>query len=75
MRSQHAFGKVLRKLRNECGFSQDRLAHDADLDRTYVSMLERGIRQPTLDTMVRLSRALGVTLSELARMIEEALQR
>jgi transcriptional regulator with XRE-family HTH domain len=40
--------------------SQEELAGRSDIDRTYVSLLERGLWQPTLDTLFRLSRALGV---------------
>lgn len=56
-----AFGKVLRECRMKSGISQEDLAVRADLDRTYVSMLERGVRQPTLDTVFRLANVLGVS--------------
>jgi transcriptional regulator with XRE-family HTH domain len=75
MRAEKAFGIVLRNLRTERGLSQDRLAIDAGVDRTFVSMLERGTRQPTLDTMLRLASALGVSLSSLASMVEEAINQ
>jgi transcriptional regulator with XRE-family HTH domain len=41
--------------------SQEALADAADVDRTYVSLLERGLRQPTLETLFNLSRALSVS--------------
>lgn len=47
------------------GFSQEALAHEAGLDRTYISMLERGIRNPTLEVMRLLADALEVKLVEL----------
>lgn len=54
------FGKVLREYRTKAGLSQEALADRANLDRTYVSLLERGLRLPTLGTVFRLSGALGV---------------
>ena len=42
------FGKVLKDLRLDAGYSQEKLALDCGLDRTFVSMLERGKRQPSI---------------------------
>jgi transcriptional regulator with XRE-family HTH domain len=55
-----AFGLILRDCRKKAGLSQEALAGMADVDRTFVSLLERGLRQPTLETLFSLSRALGV---------------
>ena len=55
-----AFGDVLRRLRNEAGLSQEELAHRCDLHRTYISMLERGLKSPSLGVVVRLAEELGV---------------
>ncbi len=60
------FGEVLRDYRAECGVSQEELAFRAGVDRTFVSRLERGIRQPTITTLIGLARALGTPVSELA---------
>ena len=62
-----AFGAALRELREKAGMTQERLAEVCKLDRTYISLLERGQRQPTLATMIRLSDALDVTLLNLVR--------
>jgi transcriptional regulator with XRE-family HTH domain len=56
-----AFGVVLRDCRQKAGISQEALADSAEVDRTYISLLERGLRQPTLGTLFTLSRALGVS--------------
>jgi transcriptional regulator with XRE-family HTH domain len=56
-----AFGRVLRDVREKSGLSQETLAGIADIDRTYVSLLERGLRQPTLETLFRLSQALDIS--------------
>jgi transcriptional regulator with XRE-family HTH domain len=65
-----AYGKALRELRAERGVSQERLAHIADLDRTYVSGIERGERNPSLANILRIADALEVKVSELAARAE-----
>lgn len=60
-----AFGSRLRALRTDRGWSQEEFAHRADLDRTYVSGVERGVRNPTLDVIARLAEALDVDVAEL----------
>ena len=65
-----AFSEVLRELRELRGISQEALAAKSDLDRTYISLLERGQRQPTLKSISSLANALETTLTEFARQIE-----
>jgi transcriptional regulator with XRE-family HTH domain len=60
----------LRELRTEEGISQERLAQLAGLDRTYVSGIERGERNPSLANILKLADALGVRVSEWARRAE-----
>ena len=67
-----AFGRVLRERRLAAGLSQEKLALEAEVDRTFVSLLERGGRQPTLATLWRLAGALGVAPSELVSRVERA---
>jgi transcriptional regulator with XRE-family HTH domain len=50
--------------------SQENLAAEAGLDRTYVSGIERGERNPSLTNLLRLTDALGISLSELAGRAE-----
>jgi transcriptional regulator with XRE-family HTH domain len=65
-----AFGGVLRECRTKAGISQEKLALRADLDRTYISLLERGLRQPSLDTVFRLAKVLEVTpMTMVARTV------
>ena len=59
------FGRVLRDTRVKADLSQEALALEAGIDRTFVSLLERGKRQPTLDTVFRLAKVLGVTPATL----------
>lgn len=67
-----AYGRALRGLRTERGISQERLAQLAGMDRTYVSGIERGERNPSLANLLRLADALGVKLSDLAIRAETA---
>lgn len=60
-----AFGARVRELRTERGWSQEDFAHRANLDRTYVSGIERGTRNPTLDIIQKLARALDVPAADL----------
>lgn len=73
MQVEIAFGQILRRLRGEKKISQEKLALMTGLDRTYISLLERGMRQPTLRTMLLLSRALGVSPGQLITDVETLL--
>jgi transcriptional regulator with XRE-family HTH domain len=64
-----AFGEVLRDYRTKTGISQEALALKADLDRTYISLLERGLRQPTLKTLFRLAGVLEIAPSTIVARI------
>jgi transcriptional regulator with XRE-family HTH domain len=59
------FGIVLQKIRTKKGFSQERLALECELDRTFISMLERGLRQPSLTTIVKIATVLEIKPSKL----------
>ncbi len=70
MGSAQAFGMVLKKLRLERGLSQEQLGMRSNLDRTYISLLELGKRQPSLPTMIALARSLSLALAELTALFE-----
>lgn len=59
------FGRNLRAQRLKCQFTQEQLAEKADLDRTYISGLERGIRNPTITIVAQLAKALNVSPTAL----------
>jgi transcriptional regulator with XRE-family HTH domain len=61
------FAENLKKVRRARGWSQEELAHRADIDRTYVSLLERQIYSATLDVISKLAVALEVEPSELLK--------
>jgi transcriptional regulator with XRE-family HTH domain len=68
------FGAVLRELRIAAGLTQEGLAAQCDLDRTYVSLLERGLRQPTLTTIFTLAAQLGTKPSAIIGRVENPRQ-
>lgn len=59
------FGSNLKEIRLNKGFSQEELGSICRLDRTYISGLERGVRNPSLTCICRLSKGLGVSLDFL----------
>lgn len=63
------FGIAVRKRRTAAGLSQEALAERAALHPTYIGMVERGVRNPTLDVAARIAKALKISLPKL---IEEA---
>jgi transcriptional regulator with XRE-family HTH domain len=69
------FGKILREHRERALLSQEELAGAAELDRSYISMLERGQRQPTLETLFRIAHVLKVAPSTLVAKTAAQLSR
>ena len=59
------FGRAIVKMRAEAGLSQEQLADAAGLHRTYIGGLERAERNPTVLTLVALSKGLGISTSAL----------
>lgn len=64
-RSLTSFGQNVRKLRDASGLTQQSVAKKADLDPTYISGIERGVRNPSLLSIARIAKALRVSVSEL----------
>jgi len=60
MKLREIFGSNLRRIRQERGLSQEALAADAEIDRTYVSALERGVYSASLDMIEKLAAVLSV---------------
>lgn len=65
------FGLAVQAARRERGWAQDELSEASGLERTYISGLERGRRNPTLATLERIAAALGRPLADLIRAAEE----
>ncbi len=66
-----ALGRLILDLRSGRGLSQEQLALDANVDRTRMGEIERGVANPTIDTLDRIARALGQTLGSLIIQAEE----
>jgi len=69
-RSLRALGLNLRRFREGKGFTQERLGERAELDPTYISGIERGVRNPSLLSLVRVAKSLGLTVSELVEGVK-----
>lgn len=61
------FGKRLRQLRLDAGWTQEQLAEAAGITTTYTSDLERGTKVPSLTIALRISRAFKISVGELLR--------
>ncbi len=70
-----AFGRVLRRLRLEAGLTQEQVGFEADLRRTYVSILELGQQQPSLVTILKLAKALKRSGQDLIGLVEAEIQQ
>jgi len=66
------FGKRITQLRKEKGLSQDKLAWNGDMSRSFIGDVERGSRNPTLTNICKLADALGVKKAELFNLIDSA---
>ena len=72
-RSTALLGEALRRAREIAKLTQEELAFEAKLDRTYISQLENGHKSPTADVLFRLCPVLGIATSELIAEVERAL--
>ena len=70
--SKGAVGGVIRTLRHKRGLTIEGLAHEAGLHPTYVSGIERGRGNPSLEVLIQLAAALEVRVSEILRRAEAA---
>lgn len=68
-----AFGRVVRRLRQNAGLTQEQLAFEAELRRTYVSILELGQQQPSLSTILKLAAAFKMPAQDLIGLVENEL--
>ena len=65
-----ALGQNVRRRRVAITLSQEALAEKADLDRTYISGIERGVRNPGINNVARIARALGISTAELCKGVD-----
>lgn len=71
MNIKQKFGLVVRELRIQKGVSQEHLALDADIDRTYVGHIEKGDRNVSIEIVEKLAIYFQIPISELFRMVEK----
>ncbi|MFV3334087.1 helix-turn-helix domain-containing protein [Pseudomonas sp. NY15437] len=64
---------MLRQKRKEAGLTQEELALIADVQRNYVSLIERGVNQPTITVIFKLAKALGCSPSAIVASVERAI--
>ncbi|MFY1663737.1 helix-turn-helix domain-containing protein [Pseudomonas sp. Pseu.R1] len=65
-----AFGKVLKERRKRAGLTQEQLALESDVQRNYVSLIERGVNQPTITIIFKLAAGLKCRSSDLIAEVE-----
>jgi len=65
-----SFWLRLRHCREAKGLTQERLAEKAQLDQTYISGIERGLRNPGIKNVLRLAKALGITTAKLVEGVD-----
>lgn len=66
------FGAALRRVRLAAGMTQEQLGLEAGVQRNFISLIETGQNQPTISTIAKLARALGMKASELVAAAEES---
>ena len=65
-----AFGHNVRRFREKKGITQEKLGETASIDPTYVSGIERGVRNPGIKNVIRIAKALGTSASKLLEGVE-----
>lgn len=73
-RELQAFGMVLKELRKRQKFTQEQLAWKTRMEQTYISLLERGAKEPGVRTLLKLSQALGVSSGQFMSEVETAIE-
>ncbi|MDQ1000367.1 transcriptional regulator with XRE-family HTH domain [Neobacillus niacini] len=66
-------GKVIRPLREEKGMTQEKLANEINLDRSYLSEIERDLKAPSVYTIFKLTKGLGIPPGELIEKIYDCI--
>jgi len=70
-----AFAATLKELRIKRGLSQQALADYCDLERVYISKLERGLSMPSIETIFKIAEVLNIKPSELVEHVEKACKK
>ncbi|WP_026842803.1 helix-turn-helix domain-containing protein [Citrifermentans bremense] len=75
MTPEKAFGETIKELRTLKKMSQETVAFSSELDRSYISQVECGLRSPTLSTVFKIAAAIGVPVSEIMHTVERTLEK
>jgi transcriptional regulator with XRE-family HTH domain len=75
MEASKAFGLVIRKLRVAKGLTQEDLGFDSELTRAYISSIELDQKLPSITTIAKLAKALGLTLAELMHHVDKEMKK
>ena len=75
MTIEEAFGEVIRDLRKANQISQETLAEVSNLDRSFISQLECGHKQPSLITIFQLAKAFNLSASKILSLVEEKIKK
>jgi|GEM_PF-5416866 len=69
-----AFGMVLKEMRKRAKLTQEQLAWETQMEQTYISLLERGAKEPGVRTLLKLSHALGISSGQFMSEMETAIK-
>lgn len=69
-KSKKAFGEAIRKQRKKCGYTQESFAFHCGLHRNYISGIERGVRNISLENIIKVASSLNLKVSELFILAE-----
>ncbi|MFH1672929.1 MAG: helix-turn-helix transcriptional regulator, partial [Pseudomonadota bacterium] len=72
---EEAFGEVIRDIRKAKQISQETLAEASNLDRSFISLLECGHKQPSLVTIFQLAKAFNLSASNILSLVEEKINK
>ena len=70
-----AYGRIIRELREQRGLTQEVLSGLAAVSRSHLAEIETGHTNANVETLWRISEALGMKMSDLIRMVEQAIER
>ena len=74
MTIEEAFGEVIRNLRKRSSISQEKLADISKLDRSFISLIECGHKQPSLITIFQIAKAFNISASKIMSLVEEKIK-
>lgn len=75
MTIEEAFGEAIRELRKANQISQEKLAEVSNLDRSFISLLECGRKQPSLVTIFQLAKAFNLSASKILSLVEAKIKK